>query len=80
MLTSKMNVHITMDVPEHNALAALPPFVISILSLTGLFSDGLHPHSEIYVTSAGSPSLHRNPKTGGSKLTKTEERVFHHKV
>lgn len=67
MLTSKMNVNITVDVPEHNALAALPPFVMSILSLTGLCSDGLLPHSEIYVTSVGSRSLRRNPKkTGGS--------------
>lgn len=80
MLTSKMNVRITMDVPEHKALAALPPFVKSILSLTGLFSDGLLPHSEIYVTSVGSLSLRRNPKTKRSELTKTQDRAFHHEV
>ncbi len=32
-----------MDLPEHNALAALPPFVTSILCLTRLFSDRLPP-------------------------------------
>lgn len=32
-----------MDVLEHNALAALPPFIISVLSLTGLYSDGPPP-------------------------------------
>lgn len=46
-----------MDMPEHNALAALPPFVMNILSLTGLFSDGLLPHGEIYVTSVGARSI-----------------------
>lgn len=46
-----MNVHITMDVPEHNALAPLLPFVPSILSPTRLCSDYHLPHSEIYCMS-----------------------------
>lgn len=42
--TSKLNVHLSADVPKHNAVAALPSFVI--LPLIGLFYDGLLPHDK----------------------------------
>lgn len=50
------------EVPEHNAVAALPPFVVDFHSNRISFLTGLLPHSETQVTSAGLAASPRNPK------------------
>lgn len=69
-----MNVHITLDVQEHNALAALPPFVMSILSLSGLFSDGPPPPQWNICHITGLSVSPQEPKIG-MLLTNKDMRV-----
>lgn len=60
MLRSKTNVHV--DVPQHNAVAALPPFVVDFHSNRISFLTGLLPRRQTQVTSAGLAASPRNPK------------------
>ena len=59
-----------MDVPQHNALAALPPFVMSILSLTGLFSDGPPPPQRNICHISGLSVSLQEPKLGMLRTNK----------
>lgn len=50
------------EVPEHNAVAALPPFVVDFHSNRISFLTGLLPQRQTQVTSAGLAASPRNPK------------------